>query len=206
MDNQIKTSFIPRKAIDVNVNAQQGARIPVKKVGRTIFSLIATLIFLTSIAGAVLVTVWQIKLNANIVNQVNIMKESKKKIDEKFVQEASRLNNRIESSQSMLANHVAPSEIYTLLQDYTLQTVSFSQFSFIDNQDGTIDVRGSGEAKRYESIILQSDAFGKSGYLRNVIFTNLSPGGRNDNIGFSFEATLDPKLIFYKNTLTSSNP
>ena len=201
MDNQIKTSFIPRKTIDAAIQVQPGGRISTKRVGRTIFNLVAILIFMTAIAGGVLVKVWQIKLEKDIINQVETMKQARKKIDEKFLQQASRLNTRIESANSMLANHVAPSEIYSLLEDYTLQTVSFSRFSFIDNQDGTINVKGSGEAKQYESIVLQSDAFGKSGYLRNVIFTNLTSNPNNSNIGFSFEATLDPKLIFYKNTL-----
>ena len=200
MDNQIKTSFIPRKPIETTATFQNSAAMP-KRVGRTIFSLIATFIFIASLAGAGTVYMWQIKLKKDIVNQVEKMQEARKNFDEKFIQEASRLNLRIESAKSMLTNHVAPSSIYSLLEEYTLQTVSFAQFSFKDNQDGTIAVSGSGEALRYETIVLQSDAFGKSGYLRNVIFTNLRPDANNERVGFSFEATLDPKLVLYRLSL-----
>jgi hypothetical protein len=206
MDNQIKTSFIPRKAIDTtNIASSTQVAPSAKRVGRTIFSIIATLIFLGTIAGGVLVYTWQIKLKKDIANQIQTMKEKKDNFDEKFVQEASRLNTRIESAKNMLTNHVAPSEIYGLLEDYTLQTVSFTSFSFKDNQDGSISVSGQGEALRYESIVLQSDAFGKSGYLRNVIFTNLRPSATNNRVGFSFEATLDPKLVLYKNSISPNN-
>lgn len=204
MDNQIKTSFIPRKTIDAPANFQTGAPRS-RQVGKTILSLIATFIFLGVIALGVLVYTWQIKIKKDITNQVEAMQIARQSFDEKFVQDASRLNTRIEAAQKMLQNHVAPSAIYSLLEEYTLQTVSFGQFSFKDNLDGTIAVSGSGEAARYESIVLQSDAFGKSGYLRNVIFTNLRPDQNNQNVGFSFQATLDPKLILYRNSLEENN-
>lgn len=200
MDNQIKTSFIPRKTIDAAVNFQPGA--PARhKVGKTVFSVIATFIFIGALVLSGLVYTWKVKLGRDIVNQVEAMRAAKDSFDEKFIQEASRLNTRIESSMGMLQNHVSPSSLYALLEEYTLQTVAFSQFAFKDNQDGTIGITGLGEAARYESIVLQSDAFGKSGYLRNVIFTNLRPDQNNQNIGFSFEATLDPRLVLYRNSL-----
>lgn len=205
MDNQIKTSFIPRKTIDAAVNFQPGAPIKAHRVGRTIFSIVATFIFLASLVASGLVYTWQIKLKKDITNQIEAMKVARNNFDENFIQSASRLNTRIDSANGMLQNHVSPSSIYSLLEEYTLQTVAFSQFSFKDNQDGTIAVSGQGEAARYESIVLQSDAFGKSGYLRNVIFTNLRPDQNNENVGFSFEATLDPRLILYRNSLSQDN-
>lgn len=203
MDNQIKTSFIPRKTIDAAANFQTGAAMP-KRVGRTIFSLIATLIFLLAIAGGGLVYVWQIKIKKDIAGQIETMKRARDSFDERFIQEASRLNARIELAKGMLANHVSPSSVYGLLEEYTLQTVAFTGFAFKDNQDGTIAVSGSGEAARYESIVLQSDAFGKSGYLRNVIFTDLRPDANNERVNFTFQATLDPKLILYRNSISSN--
>lgn len=204
MDNQIKTSFIPRKSIDATVSVASNPQ-PKARAARTIFSIIATIIFLGVIAGAVFTFVWQIKLKKDILNQVAVMQEARKSFEDSFINNASRLNTRIEESYKMLQNHVSPSTLYSLLEEYTLQTVAFSSFSFKDNLDGSISVSGSGEAARYESIVLQSDAFGKSGYLRNVIFTNLQPDANSNHIGFSFEATLDPKLVFYSRSLTPSN-
>lgn len=204
MDNQIKTSFIPRKNLEVTTNFQTNSASP-RRVGRTLFALIATLILLGTIAAYALTYVWQAKLKKDIEKQVVAMKEVQENFDEKFVQSASRLNTRIVQASQILQNHVSPSSLYSLLEEYTLQTISFSQFSFKDNQDGTLGITGSGVAARYESIVLQSDAFGKSGYLRNVIFTNLSPDQDNSNVSFSFEATLDPKLILYRESLAASN-
>jgi hypothetical protein len=202
MDNQLKTSFIPRTSIDTSVNFQSRGTAP-HKVGRTIFALVGTLILVATIVIYGLTFVWQIKLKKDIVNQVEAMQAVKDNFDEKFVQDASRLNTRIQQAGNILQNHVSPSSLYSLLEDYTLQTVSFSRFSFKDNQDGTLAIHGEGEALRYESIVLQSDAFGKSGYLRNVIFTDLRPNQESGHITFSFEATLDPRLVLYRNSLSA---
>lgn len=205
MDNQIKTSFIPRKTIDAAVNFQIEKPIKSNKVSRTIFSIVSTFIFLAALALSGLMFMWQIKLKKDIVSQVEVMQQAKKSFDENFIKEASRLDSRIKESAGMLENHIAPSAIYALLEEYTLQTVGFSRFSFRDNQDGTIGISGSGEAARFESIVLQSDSFGKSGYLRNVVFTDWRPDEKNEKVSFSFEATLDPKLVLYRNSLSFVN-
>lgn len=200
MDNQIKTSFIPRKNID-DIKTFQTGTVVKKQVGRTIFSIIATFIFIGTLAGGGVVYAWQNIIKKDITKQIETMELARDSFDEKFIQEASRLNTRIEVAKGMLANHVGPSAVYKLFEEYTLQTVAFSKLGFKDNQDQTIAVTGSGEAARYESIVLQSDAFGKSGYLRNVIFTDLRPDSENNRVNFSFEATLDPKLILYRLSL-----
>jgi len=104
-----------------------------------------------------------------------------------------------------LQNHISPSSIFSLLEEYTLQTVSFGNFSFEDNKDGQIKVYGSGESARFESIVLQSDSFGDSGFMRNVLFTDLEPDTERQTIRFSFSATLDPRLILYRNSLSDSS-
>ncbi len=200
MDSQFKTSFIPKKPIETSIDLSSTPRNQ-HKVGRTIFSVIGMFVFIASLAAYGGSIAWQYKLKAQISGQLESLQKAKQEFDEKFVQDASRLNTRIEQGSQILDNHVSPSALYGLLEEYTLQTISFRQFSFFDNQDGTLTIQGTGDAARYESIVLQSDAFGKSGYLRNVIFTNLTPTADNRTIGFSFEATLNPSLILYRQTL-----
>ena len=207
MDNQHKTSFIPRKNLEVTTaNFQTGTSSIHRTVGGVnFFSIIAFIIFAVTIGVLIFTFVWQIKLRKDIVQQVEIMKKVRDDFDEKFIQDALRLNTRIEEAGHILQNHVSPSSLYALLQDYTRQTVSFSTFTFNDNQDGTIAISGEGSAARYESIVLQSDSFGESGYLRNVIFTDLRPSTTDTTISFSLQATLDPKLVLYRKSLQSEN-
>jgi hypothetical protein len=200
MDSQFKTSFIPKKPIETSIDLSAAPRTP-NKVGRTIFSIVGTFVFVGTLAAYGATFAWQIKLNAEIKSQLASLQKTKEEFDERFIQDASRLNTRIQQGSQILDNHVSPSSLYSLLEEYTLQTVSFGNFSFFDNQDGTLTIGGSGDAARYESIVLQSDAFGRSGFLRNVIFTDLRPATDNSTVGFTFEATLDPRLILYRNSL-----
>jgi hypothetical protein len=202
MDDQFKTSFIPKKPIETSVNLSSAGLAP-RRVGRTLFSIIATFVFIGALAAYGATFAWQFKLKTQIAGQEKSLQEAKEKFDERFVQESFRLNARIEQGDKILQNHVSPSALYAQLEKYTLQTVSFSRFSFSDNQDGTLTVSGSGDAARYETIVLQSDSFGRSGYLRNVIFTDLRPSADNKSVGFTFEATLDPSLVLYRNSLPS---
>lgn len=205
MENQIKNSFIPHNTISTSINLQTNKKGSAAKIGQRIFSIFAMFVFFGSLVVVGLIYLWGLKLEKDIINQVAIMDEARKNFDEKFIQAASRLNTRITEAEKILENHMSPSSVYSLLEDYTLHATSFSKFSFTDNQDGSTTVSGQGDAIGYESIVLQSDYFGKSGYLRNVIFTNLRPDDKNKIISFSFKATLDPKLVFYRNSLPSNN-
>jgi hypothetical protein len=197
MDNQIKTSFIPRKSLapsatipNANLNPQN------KTTASSFFSFIATIIFLVICVGYGALFLWEYQLKNKIVSQEKQMQESIKVLDESFIQSATRLDTRIKEANKIIRNHVSPSTLYAFLSEYTLASLSFSKFTFADNRDGTIKLKGEGEAFRYESIVLQSDEFAKSKYLRNILFSDLS---RENNIAkFSFEAQLDPNLILYR--------
>lgn len=209
MDNQIKTSFIPRKpvtpgVIGSDVKSISSASSPPKNVGKTIFSFVATVIFIAVVGGFGAMFVWEQSLKQHISRQEADMKKAIEEFDERFIAEASRLDTRIQQAMRILENHVAPSALYALLSERTLQTVAFAKFGFEDMRDGAIRVRGEGEALRYESIVLQSDSFGRSGYLRNVLFTNLNRNFDENRVEFNFEAVLDPRLVLYKEHLTNS--
>lgn len=202
MDNQPKTSFIPKKPIQM-VNSSAPFISP-KAKKRTLFSFLTTVIFLATLGAFGGVYFWQITLQKKIESQVEYLKKTKDEFDVKFISDATRLNLRLTSILSLLENHLSPSEMYSILEEYTLQTVSFSSFSFRDTKDGKIVISGEGEAKRFETIVLQSDTFGKSTYMRNVIFDNLKQDFEKGTIGFKFNATLDPSLVLYKNSLSKN--
>jgi hypothetical protein len=203
MDNQIKTSFIPRKPAAIGTDIRTAVNPgPQRSVGRTLFSLISTLIFLGTLAAYGGTFLWERQLNSTITQQQADMRRSLEGFDERFIKEATRLDTRIQEASKILVNHVSPSTLYALLSEHTLQTVSFSRFALQDLKDGVLKLIGTGEALRYESIVLQSDEFGRSGFLRNVLFTNLAQNLETQRVEFNFEAQLDPRLILYKDRAT----
>lgn len=203
MQGQPKTSFIPKKPIETATeSAGQGSSIKSKKrKGRAFLSLVSTVIFLATLGAVGGVFFYQFTLEKRIEAQVNSLQRTRDEFDERFIADASRLNERINSATKLLDNHLSPSSLFALLEEYTLQTVSFRNFSFQDTKDGNILVQGSGEAQRFETIVLQSDSFGRSGFMRNVLFTNLNPNIDRGIIEFTFSATLDPRVVLYRNSL-----
>jgi len=199
MDGQTKTSFIPKKPIQVSVSS--GPVISKKRKGNAIFSLLAGLIFILTLASLGAVIFYKFSLQKRIETQVESLQRTKEEFDERFIQEATRLNTRIISANGLVENHLSPSSLFSLLEEYTLQSVSFHNFVFTDTKDGNIQITGAGESTRFESIVLQSDSFGSSTFMRNVIFTDLEPNLENGTINFAFSATLDPRLVLYRNSL-----
>lgn len=209
MDNQIKTSFIPRKPLQTSANVKASSlHTSNRSMLSSVFSLVSTGIFLLACIGFGGTFVWEKQLNSKIGQQQIDMKRSLEGFDERFVKEATRLDSRIKEASKILVNHVSPSTFYAFLSEHTLETVSFSKFSLQDTKDGSLKLSGEGQALRYQSVVLQSDEFGRSGFLRNVLFSNLKQETPSQPVSFSFEALLDPRIILYRdkeNVLTTQN-
>lgn len=139
---------------------------------------------------------YRLTLESTIEGQYETLRKASESFESTFIGQATRLNKRIGSAQKILDGHLAPSAIFELLEEFTLQTISFRSFEFEDNVDGKIRVKGSGEGDSFASVVLQSDEFGKTGFMRDVLFSDLQPTTVN-NVTFTFEATLDPDLVSY---------
>jgi len=118
-------------------------------------------------------------------------------VDDGTIQEISDLSDRISLSKDLLANHLAPSEIFTLLETYTLPTVGFQQFSYDYNSGESIRVSGQGVAAGYGSIVKQSDVYGSTDTFSDVVFSNLLENP-DRTVSFTFEAKLKKKPILFK--------
>lgn len=198
MDPNFKTSFIPKRPIVV---ADKKAKIVKLERGRSIFSYLPILLFLTAIVLSGAVYAYRVTLEGQINSQIAKLEEIKKTLEPPFVGEASRLSDRIEASDFLLNDHLAPTAMFELLEDNTLVTVSFNAFKFADGKDGTIKITASGVADSFASIVLQSDQFGTKKYMKDVIFSDLKVND-DSTVEFSFAALISPKdFMLYKENL-----
>jgi hypothetical protein len=188
MDPKVQTSFIPKKSIE---------SMSARRIGMGFLSLIALLVFIASIVMAGGVTLYKVSLDKSLIKLNKDLQDNQAAFDTDFIKFIVRLNSRIDTSRVLLKNHVAITPVFDLLSRNTLQSVSFRDFSFKSNPDNSINVSMKGYAKNYPSIAVQSDVFGKTQYLKDVIFSDLNPD-TTGNYGFTFSANLDPNLINYK--------
>jgi hypothetical protein len=196
MDPQFKTSFIPKKSMGGPMPGSAVSRL----AGFNFMTLLATVIFLASALFAAGLYIYNATLESQIESQVVTLRKASEAFEPNFIAQATRLNKRIVAASRILERHISPSAIFRELELTTLQTIALNSFTFSDNVEGKIVVRGSGEGDSFRSIVLQSDEFGKNGFMRDVLFAGLAPNARG-NVDFTFEATLDPQIILFQRGL-----
>jgi hypothetical protein len=195
VQTKFTTSFIPKKPIETV--AKGGV---ITNSGPGILTIISTTIFVVTLIAYGGFYLYKIQREAFIKEQITQLESAKNLFQEELVKNASRLDDRINGVMSLLDAHTSPSQVFGLLEKFTLKTVKFNNLNYSTQADGSIKLTGSGLARGYESIILQSDKYGESTYLRDVLFSGLQTNPQGQ-VTFNFQATLEAKAVNYKASL-----
>ncbi|MGC9602466.1 MAG: hypothetical protein ABSE76_01865 [Minisyncoccia bacterium] len=196
MDPQVQSSFIPKKSLDISTSRSEGSF--------GLLFLIALLVFIASLVAAGASFLYTGYLNNAIASKAQSLALAEGAFDPGTIQDLVRLDSRLNQSKTLLANHVAVSGVFALLEAQTLANVSFSNFEFDLNSDGTAKITMTGTANSFSTVALQSDQFGGSKLLKDVVFSGITVN-TNGSVGFSVTATVDPSVFSYANSLTASN-
>jgi hypothetical protein len=191
MDTKFQTSFIPKKPLVPTLGPKSSKHV-------SFISIIIVFIFLLSLLAAGGVFLYKQFLKSSITQMETKLAAAEAALDPALINEWVRLDKRIESGKELLNVHLALSSFFTLLQEMTLTTVRFKNFSYIVAPGQKIAITMDGEADSFAAVALQSDEFAKQAkYMSNQLFSNinLDPTG---TIIFRFTATIDPQLILYK--------
>lgn len=185
------TSFIPKKPLENKVESS----------GRqtSIFLVASVFIFIVSLVATGSVYFYKSLLNKRIENMSVSLEKAKAAFEPALILELKRLNSRIDASSSITAKHMAASQVFELLEGLTLQSIRYKKFGYSTTNE-KITVSVSGEAKNYSSVALQSSILGKSPYIKDPIFSNLSLDNKG-NVNFDLTAYVDPSLVSYSTAL-----
>ncbi len=126
-------------------------------------------------------------------------------IDPATVENFVRLRDRLSSSKSLLAAHIAFSGFFSSLEKLLPANVRFTSLhlSLVDTGGARVD--GSGVAKSFNALAATSNAFAADGRIRDAIFSNISVN-RDGSVSFTLAATLDPKLLAFTPTTATESP
>jgi hypothetical protein len=193
MDPQVQASFIPKRSLDTSARGS----------GTGLFLLIAILLFVASLAAAGGAFLFGQYLNKSLADKKKSLALAQGAYEPGTIQDLARMDQRITQAQSLLDKHVAPSAIFTFLSQQTLEKVSFSSFDYALQSDGSAKITLSGTADSFSTVALQSDQFGASKALRDVVFSGITVGA-GGSVTFSVSATVDASLILYKSTLQNT--
>lgn len=135
-------------------------------------------------------------LSGTILSREAALAKAQAAIDPATVLGFVQLRDRLNSGQSLLANHIAPSGFFTALQSILPATVRFTALHLTIDSTGAARVDGTGVSKTFNALSAASSAFANDGRIKNVIFSKMTIN-KDSSISFGFSATLDPKLIAF---------
>lgn len=195
MPPQAQTSFIPKKPLDT-----AAPRRPAGASSLGFFFFIGLFVFLVSLVGAGGVFAYKTYVEQSIQSKSDSLAKAEAAFDINTIQDLIRLDSRIKNARTLLASHVAPSAIFAFLSQQTLQSVQFSNFNYTLDEEGGAKITMQGQADNFSSVALQSDQFGASKVLKDVIFSGIQTSATG-RVTFAVAATVDPSLINFSKNL-----
>jgi len=114
-----------------------------------------------------------------------------------LIKELTRTNDRFIAAEQIISKHEIVSGFFNLLENITLQSVSYSSLSYSANDAGVIEVNMKGFARSYASVALQAQVYGESKFVRDSIFSDLDLNDVGD-VTFTLKAHIDPSAVSYE--------
>lgn len=187
--NDPRHTFIPKTATVL-------AAAPKKSRSFGLFFGITLVIFLFTALSAIGVYAYRAYLAARVANLSVTLERARAAFEPDTILALKRFNARTNTADALLARHIAPSVLFSVLEDLTVGSVRFSKFTYsFDGTQAKMDL--SGLARSYSSVALQSDIFAKSPYMKNPVFSNLNLD-KAGNVTFDVTVQVDPLLLLYK--------
>jgi hypothetical protein len=196
METGIKSSFIPQGPIVPSSPSPRRSG----GGGFDFIVLTALVVFVASATLGVGVFLYAQFLSTSAASKLAQLERAKQAFEPALIQDLTRLDDRMRAADVILAQHMAPTMFFDLLEQLTLQTVSFSSLDF-GSESGEVRITMRGIAQSVNSIALQADLLSKTGVIANPIFSNINRqlGGVN----FDFAADINRETLRYQ---TASAP
>ncbi len=191
MDQNFQTSFIPKKSItEDRVSASHSF---------SFISVIAFFIFLTMLISSGGLFFYKGIMKKSIAGMENELTLAKNRFEPAKIAQLQLLDKRLRASGEVLGKHIAISPIFKVLQEVTMKSIRYTNFSYDLSPDdkSKIAVKMGGVAVGYRSVALQADLLSKKKEFIDPIFSNLTLDEKG-NVVFDLEFSVDPSFVDYE--------
>lgn len=215
MEPKFQTSFIPKKQM-TSVGGLTGNSMgsgPVQQKAKanlaSAYMGLAVIVFVVSIGAVGGAYFWRSYLkSANVQYKVDL-KNMEEKFDVTLIQKLKAKNIQIDSAKRLVSSHVALSQIFEIIQKFTISDVRFSSMDLkgATENDGKFVLTMKGQGKNLAAVAFQSDVladlpkYGLNDAIRNPIISSptLELTG---SVSFGFSADIARDSISYKRSIT----
>lgn len=199
MEPKFRTSFIPKKTLATAISQRGKPRGSVSSA----ISLLALIIMLGAIALSVGLFLYGQLLESSINRKTDTLTRAEAAFEPELIRELVRLDARLIAAKRILNQHIAPSLIFSVLQESTLQSVQFKTFNLTRVSSDKISIAMKGVADNFNGVALQADIFGKNRIIKEPIFSGLNLDLDGKAV-FSVTAFIDLSLISFVNQISGS--
>ena len=198
MDTPTQPTFIPHEAVTV----APGGRHQSGGLAELMLLLSITLFIISGAlaSGVFLYTQYLQNSNQSKLSQLNSAEAA---FDPTLVQQLTRLDSRMNAAQSLLTQHLAPSQLFAMLDQTTVQDISFTSLTYNAANPKQISLTMTGVAGSVNAVALQAQIFSQSGVVTDPIFSNIN--AQQDGVHFNFTALVNPSALGYENYVAGSS-
>lgn len=189
MPDRVTTSFIPKESLMQDRTPRTPRRSPF-----VFLNLIGAGILIVTVLAAGGIFLLKSYTEQSIATKRTSLDRQRAAFEPATIEELLRLDRRINASSALLKSHYALTLVFDDLESRTGENVRFKTFKYEPAGPGRFAISMSGTAKSFNSVAVQSDAFGKSGIIKDPIFSNLNLD-QSGNVIFEFSADVDPTRI-----------
>jgi len=205
METKFQTSFIPKKPVTMAGPSRSG--------GMSLFLIVSIIVFLVSLGLAGYVFLEKNLLIQKITANQSTIETNKSGLtsDSITIESLVELNSRINVAKDLLSRHIAVSPIFNFIQQTTLKSVRFRNFTFTSaGKDASganrVLVQMLGLARDWETVASQADEFGKPDWKKIISEPKVSNLSLNadGSVSFMFSAYVSPDFLVYGNNITNN--
>lgn len=200
MDSPVSSSFIPHDTAQM-VTTSPRAR-PMQGISE-IFLMISAVLFGASLAVGAGVFLYAQYLGAVSASKLSQLERAKAALDPSLIVQLTRLDDRMNAADALLATHLAPAAFFDALGQATLLSVSFGTLDADVPDARHVNLKMTGIAQSVNSIALQAELFGKNGVIMNPIFSGI--GRREDGVHFNLSASVNPAAIGWARIVSTAS-
>lgn len=196
-DTNSKISFIPKSPL---VREEDSFR----SRPRSAFAVVASFVFVASVASYFGLSFYHRALADN-VNQVTSEIESlKKDFDRPEIQDARVFRARADSARALLEEHIAMRPLFHFLEQYTVERIFYTEFSFVRDRESSPVLELKGEAPDYASLAYQADIFREKKELLSFSVSDLTLT-KTGTVTFSLSLVFAPDFLSYEKSTRATS-
>jgi hypothetical protein len=183
----IPTSFVPKAP-------ETGSPRRFKRGGFNIFLAVASAALFVTIVLAIGTFLYSKLLTSESATKGQQVIAAQNSLNQDTLDQLLRLQSRLSASESIINQHVALTQFFTLLSSITVQDVNFTSVTITVNTDRSATLAMTGVAQDFNALANESNLFAAQKGIKNAVFSGFTLN-KDNTVTFAIAGSLDPSLV-----------